>query len=1475
MRINLESTSSSFKFLTGGFLAAILSLGSLTMQSASAQAPIPMSAPQPRQIAATNANPLVLSNHTPFKVLDGTAARVSHYNPEQKLRLVLTVHPPHMAEEEQFIKELVTKGSPNFHKFLTLEQWNERYAPSVEDEQAVVDWAQSVGLTVTKRYSDRLIVSVEGSVGTIENAFGVTINNYKVGDEVDFSNDRDPVIPAKLSGILTFVTGLSNIERTHRIGSRHATVKGADYVPGPEISEGQRVHGDGDPAKAPVTRPMAMKSREAARNMSESPTKPKANDNYPLDDMGGTYAMDPDNVQSSNGYDYNALQRLSFCCNEPGASGGSPPESSIALVGYGGFLGSDISTFAGAYGMAYDYTYYCIGGDACPGNDGEAPLDVEYSLAMSNSYGSYQNTAQIFEYEMTNGLYSTYEAAFNDIVSDGHAKVVSTSYGWQENVGFSGTVATGTMHPIFNTMVGTGITLIAASGDNGASDGCGDATSVDYPSSDPDFLAAGGTQLDMYANGIFYSETGWQGESWSGACGSNHGGSTGGVSVLFAAPSWQTATTTAYPDGIDGHFYLWKAGSEYVETGNGNRMVPDLSLTANPDVLGQWYVSGGSWQDEGGTSIVAPELAGFFAQENSYLDYIGDACGGSGTSACSPVGLATPWIYYNGLYGATHSPFYDMLSGCNDNDITAADDLFYYCAYTGWDPETGWGSANMMQLAWGINWEIIPADGAPSISFGGPAINTWYNTDQIVDWVLSDGSGNGYTPPGAAGFTQGWDSIPPDSYSEPHGGDGDTFYTGPQYTYSTFGCLDNTGASCAGSSGQGCHTVFVRGWDNQGNTTNGSYGPVCFDNVAPTISAATNPATSGTVWVDKSVTVTLTANDPGGSAASGLYKTYYAINSGSCYPGSVSSCSVYTGPFTISAQGQTYIYYFTEDNAGNYSSEPYIWVSIDTAVPVTTASLGGTINSGTTYKTAVQVTLSATTTGGSGIAHTYYELDGGAQTTYGSPFTVSTLGSHTVKYWSVSGSGEVESTHTTSFSIVSPTTAVLTATPTPSLVGQSVTMTATVTANVSGTPTGSVTFYNGATNLGSGTLSGGVAHLSTTALPAGNLTLQASYPGAGNFLATNSAPYTQRVVTSYATLTSPTPSTTLAGPNVTFSWGSVSGATGYYLWIGSTGAGSNNLYNSGLKTSTSLAVTGLPTNGEALYVRLFTSFNGTLEHNDYTYTAATQSALTSPTPSTLLPGPNVTFSWTAGVGATGYTLWLGSTGAGSSNLLNSGNKTVTSLAVSSLPTNGETIYVRLFTNFNGTLVHSDYTYTAVQQAAMSTPAPSTLLPGVNVTFSWTAGTGASGYYLWVGTTAGSYNLYNSGDKTVTSLVVSGLPTNGETIYVRLFTNYNNILVHTDYTYTAVTASSMTSPTPGSTFTGTSQTFTWTAGSGATGYYLWLGTTAGSYNLYNSGDVTVTTKTVTGLPTNGETIYARLFTNFNGQLTHVDYTYTAK
>jgi hypothetical protein len=55
----------------------------------------------------------------------------------------------------------------------------------------------------------------------------------------------------------------------------------------------------------------------------------------------------------------------------------------------------------------------------------------------------------------------------------------------------------------------------------------------------------------------------------------------------------------------------------------------------------------------------------------------------------------------------------------------------------------------------------------------------------------------------------------------------------------------------------------------------------------------------------------------------------------------------------------------------------------------------------------------------------------------------------------------------------------------------------------------------------------------------------------------------------------------------------------------------------------------------------------------------------------------------------------------------------------------------------------------------------------------------------------------------------------------------------------------------------------------------VGTTGvGSSNLYNSGDVTATTETVSGLPSNGATVYARLYWLINGAWQYTDYTYVA-
>ena len=182
-------------------------------------------------------------------------------------------------------------------------------------------------------------------------------------------------------------------------------------------------------------------------------------------------------------------------------------------------------------------------------------------------------------------------------------------------------------------------------------------------------------------------------------------------------------------------------------------------------------------------------------------------------------------------------------------------------------------------------------------------------------------------------------------------------------------------------------------------------------------------------------------------------------------------------------------------------------------------------------------------------------------------------------------------------------------------------------------------------------------------------------------------------------------------------------------------------------------------------------------------------------------------------------------------------------------------------------------------ATMISPAQGSILTGTSQLFQWTAGNGVTQYALSIGTSGvGSQNLLATGWITTTSRNVTGLPTTGATLYVRLTSYLNGVLVYLDYTYTASgtpAPATLISPTQGSTLTGTTQTFTWTTGNGASQYGISIGTTGvGSSNLFSSGWITGTSVTVSGLPSTPTTLYVRLASVVNGVTQNVDYTMTS-
>jgi len=100
--------------------------------------------------------------------------------------------------------------------------------------------------------------------------------------------------------------------------------------------------------------------------------------------------------------------------------------------------------------------------------------------------------------------------------------------------------------------------------------------------------------------------------------------------------------------------------------------------------------------------------------------------------------------------------------------------------------------------------------------------------------------------------------------------------------------------------------------------------------------------------------------------------------------------------------------------------------------------------------------------------------------------------------------------------------------------------------------------------------------------------------------------------------------------------------------------------------------------------------------------------------------------------------------------------------------------------------------------------------------------------------------------------------------------------YVDYTYTEASPAApatMISPTSGSTLSGSTVVFTWTTGSQVTQYDLHVGTTAaGSTNIF-SGTVSGQSKSVTGIPTTGGTLYVRLYSMIAGVWQYADHTYT--
>ena len=76
------------------------------------------------------------------------------------------------------LQSLYNPSSPNYHQYVTQDEFAQRFGPTAVQRQAVIDYLTRQGFSVTQVYPD--LVDFSGSVSKTERVFGITINDYRI-----------------------------------------------------------------------------------------------------------------------------------------------------------------------------------------------------------------------------------------------------------------------------------------------------------------------------------------------------------------------------------------------------------------------------------------------------------------------------------------------------------------------------------------------------------------------------------------------------------------------------------------------------------------------------------------------------------------------------------------------------------------------------------------------------------------------------------------------------------------------------------------------------------------------------------------------------------------------------------------------------------------------------------------------------------------------------------------------------------------------------------------------------------------------------------------------------------------------------------------------------------------------------------------------------------------------------------------------
>ena len=142
--------------------------------------------------------------------------------PMERMLLVLQ----RSAEQETALRKLLDeqqiKSSPNFHMWLTPEEFGEQFGPVDADVQAVTGWLSFQGFQVSHVAAGRTVIEFSGTAGQVRQAFHTEIHKYVVDGKEHWANASNPQIPAALAPVVAGFASLNNFPRnplTHSLGT--------------------------------------------------------------------------------------------------------------------------------------------------------------------------------------------------------------------------------------------------------------------------------------------------------------------------------------------------------------------------------------------------------------------------------------------------------------------------------------------------------------------------------------------------------------------------------------------------------------------------------------------------------------------------------------------------------------------------------------------------------------------------------------------------------------------------------------------------------------------------------------------------------------------------------------------------------------------------------------------------------------------------------------------------------------------------------------------------------------------------------------------------------------------------------------------------------------------------------------------------------------------------------------------------------